>query len=294
MAQSTPEHAPGLQTNYHYLTFGWLVEGLVQSVTGGSLRDFVKTNIAVELNLQSEFMIGIGSGNTAEQQHADRLPAVSANEREVADRVANLVLGRIVMPPRPAVVASDVATTAAAATTTAAAAASANADAAASATATPTAAAATATATTSNTVASTTAAAPHAPVETEVETKAEVVVKVDHSLNQKSVTVQGNKIHVRSCQHILTQIYPSLTSSCTQRLSTFITLIIFISTHHLQSPSPRFLFIILHSFQFRLSNQNHLKKGPHPVPPSLQIPPSSTTQESGKRRRTVWYRSIDE
>ena len=187
MAQSTPEHAPGAQTNYHYLTFGWLVEGLVQSVTGGSLRDFVNTNIAVEQNIQSEFMIGIGSGNTAEQQHADRLPAVSSNEREVADRVANLVLGRIVMPPRPAVVASDVATTTAA-----------TAAASAAATATPTATAATATATTSNTVASTTAAAPHAPVETEVETKAEVVVKLDHSLNQKAVTVQGNKIHVRS------------------------------------------------------------------------------------------------
>ena len=187
MAQSTPEHAPGAQTNYHYLTFGWLVEGLVQSVTGGSLRDFVNTNIAVEQNIQSEFMIGIGSGNTAEQQHADRLPAVSYNEREVADRVANLVLGRIVMPPRPAVVASDVATTTAA-----------TAAASAAATATPTATAATATATTSNTVASTTAAAPHAPVETEVETKAEVVVKLDHSLNQKAVTVQGNKIHVRS------------------------------------------------------------------------------------------------
>jgi Beta-lactamase len=191
MAQSTPEHAPGAQTNYHYLTFGWLVEGLVQSVTGGTLRDFVNTNIAVEQNIQSEFMIGIGSGNTADQQHADRLPAVSSNEREVANRVANLVLGRIVMPPRPAVAASDVATA------TATAAASASSAAAASATATPTAAAATATATTSNTVASTTAAAPHAPVETEVETKAEVVVKVDHSLNQKAVTVQGSKIHVR-------------------------------------------------------------------------------------------------
>lgn len=197
MAQSTPEHAPGTQTNYHYLTFGWLVEGLVQSVTGGSLRDFVNTNIAVEQNIQSEFMIGIGSGNTAEQ-HADRLPAVSSNEREVADRVANLVLGRIVMPPRPAAVASDVATATATASATAAASASTAAAAtAASATATPTAAAATATATTSNTVASTSAAAPHAPVETEVETKAEVVVKVDHSLNQKAVTVQGNKIHVR-------------------------------------------------------------------------------------------------
>lgn len=195
MAQSTPEHAPGAQTNYHYLTFGWLVEGLVQSVTGGSLRDFVNTNIAVEQNIQSEFMIGIGSGNTAEQQHADRLPAVSSNEREIADRVANLVLGRIVMPPRPAVAASDVATATAAAASASSAAAAATVTA--SATATPTAAGATATATTSNTVASTSAAAPHAPVETEVETKAEVVVKVDQSLNQKSLTVQGNKIHVR-------------------------------------------------------------------------------------------------
>ena len=79
MAQSTPEHAPGAQTNYHYLTFGWLVEGLVKSITGGTLKDFVNTNIAIQQNIQSEFMIGIASSHTEqqsqeqEQEQADRL-----------------------------------------------------------------------------------------------------------------------------------------------------------------------------------------------------------------------------
>ena len=203
MAQSTPEHAPGAQTNYHYLTFGWLVEGLVKSITGGTLKEFVNTNIAIQQNIQSEFMIGIGSSsNTGEQEqmHADRLPTTKlSNEHEVSDRVANLVLGRIVMPPKPAVVASSATSTATTGTAVATGTATATAVAATNAAA---AAAATATATTSNTVHSTNAAAPHAAVETEVASKSVTALKEvtapspDSSLKQISLPAEG-KIHVR-------------------------------------------------------------------------------------------------
>lgn len=97
IANSTPEHGPGEQTKYHYLTFGWLVEGLVRSVTGGSLREYVSANIGSKLSIDSEFMIGIPG--TMDDENA--VHAQSSSEKEISDRVANLVLGRIVMPPAP-------------------------------------------------------------------------------------------------------------------------------------------------------------------------------------------------
>lgn len=97
IAESTPEHAPGEQTKYHYLTFGWLVEGLVRSVTGGSLREYVSANIGSKLSIDSEFMIGIpGTMDDETAVHAQ-----SSSEKEISDRVANLVLGKIVLPPAP-------------------------------------------------------------------------------------------------------------------------------------------------------------------------------------------------
>ena len=175
----------------------------MKSIPGGTLKDFVNTNIAITQNIQSEFMIGIANSDTEEQiqEHADRLPTISLREREISGRVANLVLGRIVMQPKPTVVSSDATTTAAGAVVaTSTAIATTNAAAA---------AAATATATTSNTVHSTNAAAPHAAVETEVASKSTVVAKakeettpaLDNSLKQLSTSPVG-KIHVR---YILTK-----------------------------------------------------------------------------------------
>jgi aarF domain-containing kinase len=89
LANSTPEHVPGEETKYHYLTFGWLVDGIVRGVTGTSLRDFVNDNIGKELSIEKEFMIGVPAGS--EEDRA-----------EVVDRVACLVLGKMVMPKAPA------------------------------------------------------------------------------------------------------------------------------------------------------------------------------------------------
>jgi CubicO group peptidase (beta-lactamase class C family) len=97
IANSKPEHGPGEQTKYHYLTFGWLVEGLVRSVTGASLREYVSANIGSKLSIDSEFMIGIpGTMDDENTVHTQ-----SSSEKEISDRVANLVLGRIIMPPAP-------------------------------------------------------------------------------------------------------------------------------------------------------------------------------------------------
>lgn len=63
LARAKPEHLPGEKTSYHYLTFGWLVDGLVRGVTGESLRDFVKSNMGEKLDIGREFMIGVPGEN---------------------------------------------------------------------------------------------------------------------------------------------------------------------------------------------------------------------------------------
>eukprot|EP00741_Cyanophora_paradoxa_P009010 tig00001428_g8723.t1 len=67
MEEATPEHEPGESAAYHYLTFGWLVGGLVEKALalakrGTSFRDFVRTRIAEPLGVAGEFHIGIPPG----------------------------------------------------------------------------------------------------------------------------------------------------------------------------------------------------------------------------------------
>lgn len=109
ISESTPEHEPGEQTKYHYLTFGWIVEGLVRGVTGGSLREFVRQNIGEKLNIEDEFMMGIpsqndgidGEVNNGGWKEMDKVKETSEKESNVNSRIADLVLGRIVMPSPP-------------------------------------------------------------------------------------------------------------------------------------------------------------------------------------------------
>ena len=42
LEEATPASAAGADTRYHYLTFGWLLEGIVRGVTGRTLADFVR------------------------------------------------------------------------------------------------------------------------------------------------------------------------------------------------------------------------------------------------------------
>merc|ERR1711871_545731 len=45
--------------HYHYLSFGWLVGGLVHAVTGHSFQDFVRSRIFEPLHLDTEAVIGV-------------------------------------------------------------------------------------------------------------------------------------------------------------------------------------------------------------------------------------------
>lgn len=47
------------QTAYHYLSFGWILNGLSKKVTGKLLSEFVEQRIATKIDgLKDEFMIG--------------------------------------------------------------------------------------------------------------------------------------------------------------------------------------------------------------------------------------------
>ena len=153
--ESSPEHSPGELTKYHYLTFGWIVEGIVRGVTGESLRDFVSKNIGDKLDISDEFMIGIPSQDQSQSVSQDQGQGQSVSQSvsveggsenavgvtgeiatgsgsvnsvsninigvDVSSRVADLVLGKIIMPSPPTPPAPVVATSAttASATTTA-------------------------------------------------------------------------------------------------------------------------------------------------------------------------------
>ena len=58
IAGAEPDALPGTETKYHYLTFGWLCDGIVRGATGGQkLRSLVENDIARKLNIEREFMV---------------------------------------------------------------------------------------------------------------------------------------------------------------------------------------------------------------------------------------------
>ena len=65
LAVAEPDALPGTETRYHYLTFGWLCDGIVRGATGGmKLRSLVENDIARKLNIEREFMVWLGDPHT--------------------------------------------------------------------------------------------------------------------------------------------------------------------------------------------------------------------------------------
>ncbi|MFN3586357.1 MAG: serine hydrolase domain-containing protein [Moraxellaceae bacterium] len=58
MEQARPVHAPGARNGYHALTFGWLVGGLIEKITGEPLATTLAREISAPLGLQ-DFFIGV-------------------------------------------------------------------------------------------------------------------------------------------------------------------------------------------------------------------------------------------
>ena len=79
LASAAPESLPGAETRYHYLTFGWLVDGIVRKVTGKTLKNFITDKVGVPLGIEQELLIGIGENGT--------------NDPIISPRLSTLVLG---------------------------------------------------------------------------------------------------------------------------------------------------------------------------------------------------------
>ena len=69
IAAAAPDPEALGRTNYHYLSYGWILDGLVRGATGGtSLRDFARHEFGVRLHRDlgtDEFGIGITPGSSA-------------------------------------------------------------------------------------------------------------------------------------------------------------------------------------------------------------------------------------
>lgn len=44
--------------NYHYLSYGWILQGICRSVTGIYLEEYIESKISSKLSISNEFMIG--------------------------------------------------------------------------------------------------------------------------------------------------------------------------------------------------------------------------------------------
>jgi len=76
MEQAAPAHAPGSTNGYHGLTFGWLVGGLVEKVSGKPLAQVLHEELATPLQLDGCY-IGVPDGELGRcaQLIAARMPA---------------------------------------------------------------------------------------------------------------------------------------------------------------------------------------------------------------------------
>ncbi len=57
--EAKPEYSPGTSTGYHALTFGYIAAGIIQSVDGRHIKDFVREEIAKPLGVEGELMLGL-------------------------------------------------------------------------------------------------------------------------------------------------------------------------------------------------------------------------------------------
>jgi CubicO group peptidase (beta-lactamase class C family) len=82
VASAEPAHAPGAEAHYHYLSFGWLVAGLVQKISKRHIRDMVREDIAKPLGIQDEFFMGLPSQEEDDEAAAN---ATSKGDEEGDD-----------------------------------------------------------------------------------------------------------------------------------------------------------------------------------------------------------------
>jgi len=56
--EAIPSHAPGTETHYHYLSFAWILGGLIEEVTGEPYENFLQEHLLDPLGLADELHMG--------------------------------------------------------------------------------------------------------------------------------------------------------------------------------------------------------------------------------------------
>lgn len=59
VAEAPPESTPGTKFSYHYLTFGWILAGLVRKIELAEFADVLRAQVSTPLGLESEMMLGV-------------------------------------------------------------------------------------------------------------------------------------------------------------------------------------------------------------------------------------------
>eukprot|EP00282_Hemiselmis_andersenii_P003262 CAMPEP_0114108442 /NCGR_PEP_ID=MMETSP0043_2-20121206/227_1 /TAXON_ID=464988 /ORGANISM="Hemiselmis andersenii, Strain CCMP644" /LENGTH=282 /DNA_ID=CAMNT_0001200217 /DNA_START=189 /DNA_END=1034 /DNA_ORIENTATION=- len=91
LEESPLEGTPGKgDAKYHFLTFGWLVDGIVRGVTGGqSLAEYIAADIAAPLGIQEELMIGLGGAGGTEARKGRLATLVLSKSVQLLTKVAD-------------------------------------------------------------------------------------------------------------------------------------------------------------------------------------------------------------
>ena len=58
IASSEPTHAPGEETQYHYLSYGWICGGIIEHVTGQPYEEYLNETIILPLQMQHSIYMG--------------------------------------------------------------------------------------------------------------------------------------------------------------------------------------------------------------------------------------------
>ena len=56
--EATPSHPPGEETQYHYLSFAWILGGLIEEVTGEPYERYLEKHLVNPLGLSEELYMG--------------------------------------------------------------------------------------------------------------------------------------------------------------------------------------------------------------------------------------------
>ena len=87
---AVPSHVPGTETHYHYLSFAWLVGGLIEEITGEPYEKFLHENLLDPLELSGELIMG----GVPDEVEIERLAVLTARSLRPPNREPSTQLER--------------------------------------------------------------------------------------------------------------------------------------------------------------------------------------------------------